>query len=134
MTPALHALVVDDDVAIRLLLTRILERRDFTVDTARDGAEAIHKVTAQPYAVILLDLMMPRVDGAGVMKFLAQYLPEQLSAVIVMTAFGATAADSIHPQPAHFLEKPFDVRALIAEINECVKPLEGEGLVRSPDD
>jgi len=117
----LQALVVDDDVAIRLLVTHVLQRRQFTVEVARDGAEAIQKLASNAYAVILLDLMMPRVDGAGVMKFLAEYHPDQLSTVIVMTAFGASAFDRLSPLPSHFLEKPFDVDALIAEINACVE-------------
>lgn len=117
----LHALVVDDDVAIRLLVTRILERRNFIVETARDGAEAIQKLASGPYAVILLDLMMPRVDGAGVMKFLTRYDPDQLSAVIVMTAFGVSALEDLSPRPSRFLAKPFDIRVLIAEINGCLQ-------------
>lgn len=116
-----YALVVDDDVAIRLLVTRILERRQFMVESARDGAEAIQKLAERPYAVILLDLMMPRVDGVAVLKFLAEYHPEQLATVIVMTAFGPSAAGRLDPAPAHFLAKPFDIRALVAEIGECVK-------------
>jgi DNA-binding NtrC family response regulator len=71
--------------------------------------------------VILLDLMMPRVDGAGVMKFLAEYHPDQLSNVIVMTAFGARAGERLDSPPAHFLEKPFDIHALVAEIGKCVE-------------
>jgi CheY-like chemotaxis protein len=126
VTAALHALVVDDDVAIRLLVTRILERRDFVVDSARDGAEAIQKLASEPYDVILLDLMMPRVDGAGVMKFLSEYHPDQLATVIVMTAFGAGAAEQISPPPARFLQKPFDIRALVAEINDCVAGTGGQ--------
>ena len=116
-----RALVIDDDVAIRLLVTRILERRSFIVDSARDGAEGIEKLASVDYAVIVLDLMMPRIDGAGVMKHLATYHPEQLPTVIVMTAYGASAAERLSPQPAHFLEKPFDVEALVREVGECMR-------------
>ena len=119
-----RALVIDDDVAIRLLVSRVLERRQFTVDTARDGAEGIEKLSSAEYAVVVLDMMMPRVDGAGVMKYLATYHPAQLPAVIVMTAFGASAIEHLTPRPAHFLEKPFDVGALVKEVDDCVN---GEG-------
>ena len=121
MSAALRALVIDDDVAIRLLVTRILERRDFVVDTARDGAEGIEKLAAAVYDVIVLDLMMPRVDGAGVMKYLAEYHPAQIPTVIVMTAYGAAAAERLMPQPVHFLEKPFDVHELVREVGECIQ-------------
>ncbi|HEX9983229.1 MAG TPA: response regulator [Thermoanaerobaculia bacterium] len=117
----LRALVIDDDVAIRLLVTRILERRNFSVDSARDGAEGIEKLAAAEYDVIVLDLMMPRLDGAGVMKYLGEYHPAQLPTVLVMTAFGASAAERLSPPAEHFLEKPFDVEALVREVGECVK-------------
>jgi CheY-like chemotaxis protein len=121
VTEQLRALVVDDDVAIRVLVSRVLERRGFSVDAARDGAEGIEKLSSAAYSVVVLDLMMPRVDGAGVMKYLATYHPAQLPAVIVMTAFGASALERISPAPAHFLEKPFDVETLVKEVDECVK-------------
>jgi CheY-like chemotaxis protein len=117
----LRALVVDDDVAIRLLVTRILERSEFIVDDARDGAEAIEMLAIAPYDVIVLDLMMPRVDGAGVMKYLAEYHPALLSSIVVMTAFGGSFADRISPPPAHFLAKPFDVDALLHAVHDCVR-------------
>ena len=115
-----RALVVDDDVAIRLLVSRVLERRHLIVDTARDGAEGIEKLSASQYQVVVLDLMMPRVDGNGVLKYLATYHPAQLPTVIVMTAFGASAAARLAHPPAHFLEKPFDVDALVKEVDECL--------------
>lgn len=127
MTVPHRALVVDDDVAIRLLVTRILQRRGFIVDTARDGGEAIEMLASQSYVVILLDLMMPRVDGTSVMKFLAQYDPDQLESVIVMTAFGPSALERFSPPPVHFLEKPFDVGALVAKITRCVARRTNDG-------
>lgn len=121
MSTPLRALVIDDDVAIRVLVSRILERRSFVVDSARDGAEGIEKLATAQYAVIILDLMMPRIDGAGVLKYLAEFHPAQLPTVIVMTAFGAKAAEQLFPPPAHLLEKPFDVDALVREVGECLQ-------------
>jgi DNA-binding response OmpR family regulator len=120
MTTTLRALVIDDDIAIRRLVARILERRGFSVDAARDGAEGIEKLAAGEYHVIVLDLMMPRVNGAGVLKYLGEYHPSQLGAVIVMSAFGASVTH-LTPTPAAFLAKPFDVDALVHEVAECVR-------------
>jgi two-component system response regulator FlrC len=121
VTAPLTALVVDDDVAIRVLVTRVLERRHFVVATARDGAEAIEKLATAPYSVIVLDLMMPRVDGAGFLKYLEEYHPEQLPAVIVMTAFGASAVAELSPRPMRFVEKPFDVNVLVDQVTQCIR-------------
>jgi CheY-like chemotaxis protein len=113
-----RALVVDDDASIRVLVTRILVRHGFKVDTARDGAEAIEKVLGHSYNVITLDLMMPRIDGVGVVKYLAEHQPEALSHVIVMTAFGPNALEKVCPPVVRFVEKPFDINALLAQAEE----------------
>src|SRR5688572_6185021 len=63
-------LIVDDDDAVRNMVERVLRREHFDVESARDGFEAIEKLTRNDYATVLLDLMMPRVDGLGVLRFL----------------------------------------------------------------
>jgi CheY-like chemotaxis protein len=113
-----RALVVDDDAAIRVLVTRILIRHGFKVDTARDGAEAIEKVLEHHYNVITLDLMMPRIDGVAVVKYLSEHNPETLSHIIVMTAFGSKALEKVCPPIVRFVEKPFDINALLAHAEE----------------
>lgn len=112
-----RALVIDDDISIRILVGRILQRREFEVDTAKDGAEGIEKITATPYDLIVLDLMMPRIDGTGVVRYLTEHNPEVLSHIIVMTAFGASAFAKVSPPVARCIEKPFDVDELVAEVN-----------------
>jgi len=114
-----RALVVDDDAGIRVLVSRVLTRKGFAVDSARDGAEAIEKILQHDYAVIALDLMMPRIDGLGVVRYLAEHKPEKLGHVIVMTAFGAAALEKVCPPVERFLEKPFDINALVAQAVEC---------------
>ena len=103
------------------MLTRVLERDGFTVEGARDGAEAIEKLIGRRYDVIALDVMMPRIDGIGVVKYLVEHSPEQLSNVIVMTAFGASALPQVCPPVARFLAKPFDIDAFMAEVEECFR-------------
>lgn len=120
MTALRRALVVDDDAAIRVLVSRILSRHGFSVDTVRDGAEAIEMLLQHSYDVIALDLMMPRIDGYGVVRYLIEHDPELLDKVIVMTAFGAQALTKVCPPVARFIEKPFDVSRLLAEAAECV--------------
>jgi DNA-binding response OmpR family regulator len=113
------ALVVDDDAGIRLLIKRVLSRQQFDVDLASDGAEAIEKILANDYAVIVLDLMMPRIDGATVVRYLEEHLPKKLSNVIVMTAFGPSAIREVCPPVGRYIEKPFDVEHLLHEVTEC---------------
>src|SRR4051812_32856194 len=81
-----RALVVDDDDPIRTMLAKVVERQDLDVDTARDGIEAIDRIDQDGYSVILLDLMMPRVDGFGVLRHLQKYHPDQLGCTIIASA------------------------------------------------
>lgn len=118
-----RALVIDDDAGIRVLVTRILERNGFEVEVARDGAEGIEKLASSDYGVIVLDLMMPRVDGTAVVKYLTLYYPEKLPNVIVTTAFGSSALEKVCPPVHHFLEKPFDVAVLVAQAVDCSRAL-----------
>lgn len=104
------ALVVDDDEAIRTLVSRILEREHYSVDRARDGAEAIEKLTSAKYDLILLDLMMPRVDGYSVLSHLREQAPDLLRNVIVMTAL---TPHEVQEPVSGVLQKPFDVNVLI---------------------
>lgn len=119
MNDRYRALVVDDDAGIRILVSRVLSRNGFQVDSARDGAEAIEKMLQHDYAVIVLDLMMPRIDGTVVVHYLAQHTPEKLDKVIVMTAFGAAALEKVCPPVARFIEKPFDIDTLVAQAIAC---------------
>ena len=114
-----RALVVDDDAAIRILVTRILTRHGFLVDAVPDGAEAIEHLLQHDYAVITLDLLMPRLDGYAVVRYLLEHQPDTLARVIVMSAFGKTAMQKVCPPVQRFIEKPFDVQRLLAAAAEC---------------
>ncbi|HEV8434589.1 MAG TPA: response regulator [Thermoanaerobaculia bacterium] len=110
-----RALVVDDDAAIRILVTKILRRHGFDVDAVPDGAAAIEQLIQYEYAVVVLDLMMPRIDGFGVIHYIADHHPEMFDRVIVMTAYGPTVAEKICPPVVRFIHKPFDVDRLLSE-------------------
>lgn len=127
MTAQRRALVVDDDAGIRILVSRILNRHGFNVDVAHDGAEAIEYLLQYNYCVIALDLMMPRIDGYGVVKYLTDHMPEKLQNVIVMTAFGKNARHQICPPVMHFIEKPFEIETLLHEAAHCGEGMQATG-------
>jgi CheY-like chemotaxis protein len=113
-------LVVDDDDAIRNMVERVLRREQFEVESARDGYEAIEKLSRNDYATVLLDLMMPRVDGHGVLRFLETERPDPLPRVIVMSANLQGAAESANAKPVfRVLSKPFDIQQLVTHVREC---------------
>ena len=112
-------LVVDDDDAIRRMVERVLRRERYDVDSARDGFEAIEKLSQHDYGTILLDLMMPRVDGHGVLRFLETTIPTP-PRVIIMTANVHQAGDTAQAKPVfRVLSKPFDIHQLVSHVEEC---------------
>ena len=114
-------LVVDDDDAIRTLVERVLRREKYEVESARDGHEAIEKLSRNDYGTILLDLMMPRVDGLGVLRFLETERPHVAKSVIVMTANLHGAAEAARSKPAFtVLPKPFELDQLISHVRNCL--------------
>ena len=117
---ARRALVVDDDAAIRILVSRILSRRGFLVDAAADGAEAIEDLLEHDYDLITLDLMMPRINGYGVVKYLQEHKPEMFNRLIVMTAFSPHALEKICPPVVRIIHKPFEIDELVREAEEAI--------------
>lgn len=116
-----RALVVDDDDPIRTMLAKVVERQDLAVDTARDGVEAIDRIDEDGYSLIVLDLMMPRVDGYGVLKHLYAHHPEKLRCTIIASAVPESEILRQIDLPVFRIHaKPFDMAKLIADIHECV--------------
>lgn len=120
MTERKRALIVDDDDPIRTMLAKVVERQDLEVHTARDGEEAIERIDKDGYSVILLDLMMPRVDGYGVLKHMQQHHPEKLKCTIIASAVPESEILKRFNAPVYRIHaKPFDMAQLIADIRYC---------------
>jgi two-component system response regulator (stage 0 sporulation protein F) len=112
-----RALVVDDDEPIRALLVNLVEHLNFSVDSARDGAEAIERLDDDGYDVVLLDLMMPRVDGWAVLDHMSLADPDSLRHTIVASAVPATEIAHRMRVPVFTVHpKPFDISRLIDDI------------------
>ena len=118
--PKKKVLVVDDDDAIRTMVERVLKREQYEVEIARDGYEAIEKLNRTDYATVLLDLMMPRVDGHGVLRYLEESREVPRPFVIVMTANLQSATKTASARPVfRILPKPFDIRQLVEHVRDC---------------
>jgi CheY-like chemotaxis protein len=119
-------LLVDDNEATRTLMIALLQR-EFRVDSATDGNEAIEKLRTNQYASILLDLRMPQQDGFGVLEFLQANAPDRLRTVLVVTAL--LAKHEIDRAKAFgicgIITKPFDVDELLGAVKECVGDTDG---------
>jgi two-component system chemotaxis response regulator CheY len=114
-------LVADDDPAIRMLVQRVFVRRGYEVTTANDGADAIVQLEQNRYDLLVLDLMMPRVDGIGVIAHL-QSRGAATPPILVMTA---AAPDILRRLPqdriARIITKPFDIEELMRDASEAIE-------------
>ena len=91
-----HALVVDDDDHIREFISIALREEDYAVETAADGAEALDKVRQDPPSVLLLDLMMPIMDGWSFMENCRRdALCDQVPVVIMSAGQRVKAAEEL---------------------------------------
>lgn len=116
-----RVLVADDDQSIRQLVCTIVRRERLEVDCVNDGAEAIEKLQQHEYSVILLDLMMPRVDGFGVIEHLKANPPKQKPVILVITAYADQRFKEVDPNiVAGVLRKPFEVADLGSLVRLCV--------------
>lgn len=116
-----RVLVADDDQAIRQLVCTIVKREGLEVDCAADGAEAIEMLRQHEYAVVLVDLMMPRVDGFGVIQHIRENPPSHKPVVLVITAYADQKFKEVDPNiVAGVVRKPFEVADLGNLVRLCV--------------
>lgn len=115
-----YVLLVDDNEATCTLVTALLQR-EFNVEVASDGTEAIEHLKTKNYASILLDLRMPGLDGYGVLEFLQTNAPDTVKRVLVLTA--SLAEREIERVRAFsvcgIVAKPFEVEGLLAAVRQC---------------
>src|SRR5689334_2995941 len=124
MGPKGRVLVVDDEPAIRALVAKIVERAGHPVESARDGAEAIERLESNEYAVVVLDLMMPNIDGYGLIEYIKKR-PQKHPAIIVISAGDTAALRRLDGSMVHsILRKPFDIDVLGDLITAAVRTME----------
>lgn len=131
-------LLVDDEEAITVQLAPFLERASFTVEVAGDGEEALRRVAEFAPDLIVLDVLMPRMDGRETLRRLRQ--AGDWTPVILLTQVGSPAerAMALEEGADDYLNKPFEPYELIARIRAVLRraqrggqPLAGAQRLRS---
>jgi len=120
----MHALICEDDPSIRALVQTVLRREGFDIDTASDGFEAMEELDRKCYDVIVLDLMMPGVDGYAVVSRVKQKWPERLPRIIIMTAVSEALLRDFPEPVCTVLPKPFDIDKLASVVHDCARGCE----------
>ena len=123
-------LVIEDDLSIRKLVRAVLLREGYDVEVAADGVEGVLKLGLADYDVIVLDLMMPHLDGFSFVEALNEHAPETLQRIIVMSAASpAVIKERLKGAPLEVMTKPFDIKALLEKVAASIqsrRPAEGD--------
>ena len=113
-----RVLIADDDDAIRNLVSKVLELAQVPHDAVSDGQAAIEQLQQHDYDVLLIDLMMPRVDGFELLDYVREHPPHGI--VVVMTA--ADDADLRRLDSSvvtTIVRKPFDIHELAILVRDA---------------
>lgn len=113
-------LVVEDELEIQEGLKSFLEQADYEVDVASDGLEGVYKALDQSFDLVLLDIMLPKMDGYTVLKMLRE---ESKVPVIMLTALGETEnqlkAFDLHADD--YIPKPFVMSLVLKRIEAILR-------------
>jgi CheY-like chemotaxis protein len=118
-TPQRTIMVVEDEPVIRGLLSLTLEGEDYCVETAADGLEALDKVQRLRPDAIVLDLLLPKMDGWALIEALGGHPDEPLIPIVAVSAsqrYMRVGEDGV----VAFLSKPFDIDTLLIVLDEAL--------------
>ena len=119
-------LIVDDDSSLLEQLRQILSRQRYAVETATDGEEALDKLCENPFDLIVLDIMMPKMDG---MTALRQMRKMGIDAPVLMLTAKGDAADKakgLDLGADDYLAKPFSLDELLARVRALLRRVGGQ--------
>lgn len=115
-----RVLVVDDEPMVREVLARYLQREGYTVDLAVDGADALQRLESTGADLVVLDLMLPRVDGFEVLRRLRAHAE---TPVIMLTARGSQTDMIVGLEVGadDYVTKPFSPREVVARVRAVLR-------------
>ena len=123
MTKDARALVVEDELPVRDLLRLHLELADFEVEESGDGREALRRLRESAYNLVILDVMLPGLDGVSLCRAIRTGGPNVSTPILMLTARD-TESDKVlglESGADDYLTKPFGIRELIARVNAITR-------------
>ncbi len=133
MKPGTRILVVEDDTSIARMVELELEHRNFSVRCAYDGPSGLEQVSEYRPELVVLDIMLPTMDGVGVLNRVRK---EGNKVPVIMLTARDTILDKVHSLDHgadDYLTKPFDIEELLARIRALLRRSDGEEVLRFSD-
>ena len=128
-----RVLIADDDDTIRRLVERVLDRAAVPYDSVRDGRAAIDHLEIRDYTVLLVDLMMPQINGYELLDYLKRR-PRRPPCVLVLTAAGDADIRRLDADVVTMIvRKPFDIHELVNLIRAGAERVRSENETSPPD-
>lgn len=121
--PPARILVVDDDQEAVRLITKRLQPEGYMLDVAHDGREALEKVIAIPFDLVLLDIKLPEVDGLTALSKIKENRPD--TCVIMMTAYGSeqVAVEALKRGADDYMIKPLEQDEPLPTVRQSLEKL-----------
>ncbi len=119
-----RVLIVEDDAAARVGLEQLVKSWGFIAESAADGEEALQKVTAFRPAIVISDLVMPRMDGLTLLRTLQQQGAEVTTLLLTAQGTVETAVEAMKEGAYDYLTKPVDLKRLKILLDKVVERLE----------
>ena len=127
-------LIVDDNVSQCKTMSFVLVRKGYTVAIANDGPEAIEKIEARPFDIILMDIKMPLMDGVETYRRIKKIRPEAVVMMITAYAVEDLVQQALEEGAYGIVYKPVDIERVIAIIEEARTTREGALVLVVDDD
>lgn len=122
----MKVLIVEDEQRLARLLKQGLEEHSFVVDLAHDGEEGLHLAGTYPYDAVVLDLMLPLMDGLTILRTLRE---RQVGVPIVIVTARGEVADRIRGLDIgadDYIAKPFELAELVARVRSLIRRSKGQ--------
>jgi DNA-binding NtrC family response regulator len=126
-----RVLIVEDDAAARMGLEQLVKSWGFIAEAAADGEEALEKVTSFRPAIVITDLVMPRMDGLTLLRALQQQGADVTTLLLTAQGTVETAVEAMKEGAYDYLTKPIDLQRLKILLDKIVERLETMREVKS---
>ena len=119
-----RVLIVEDDAAARVGLEQLIKSWGYIAESACDGEEALEKVTSFRPAIVITDMVMPRMDGLALLRALPQVGADVTTLLLTAQGTVETAVEAMKEGAYDYLTKPVDIQRLKILLDKIVERLE----------